>query len=66
MTRFTINDINKVLENLVYKHLIICEYQCFIGDKNRVLINFQIIIKFRMDEKIENSITNNPANIISV
>ena len=38
--RFTINDINKVLENLVYKHLIICGYQVVVGQMGNKEIDF--------------------------
>jgi len=38
--RFTISDINKVLENLVYKHLIICGYQVMVGQMGNKEIDF--------------------------
>ncbi|NQU81188.1 MAG: ATP-binding protein [Bacteroidetes bacterium] len=40
ITRFTVNDINKVLENLVYKHLIICGYQVVVGQMGNKEIDF--------------------------
>lgn len=38
--RFTNNDINKVLENLVYKHLVLSGYDVFVGQLGKKEIDF--------------------------
>jgi predicted AAA+ superfamily ATPase len=40
IVRFTNNDINKVLENLVFKHLVYCGYSVFVGQLGKKEIDF--------------------------
>ncbi|MFW5761680.1 MAG: ATP-binding protein [Cyclobacteriaceae bacterium] len=40
LIRFSIKDINKVMENLVYNHLIYCGYKVFVGQLGKKEIDF--------------------------